>query len=158
VSLNVDFSVFERDRPVVFGWRLPPNWSANLLVSGESGQRYTQYSWINGQRSQGDYLNKIGPTRSSVNLRFSKFWRLSKNQKLTCFVEGRNILNHKNYRRVNNYTGDGYQLGDYNPEWRQDLQDSGSLTTDSEAYAKEEVDPSYIENPRVVLWGVSYQW
>jgi hypothetical protein len=157
-SLNLDFSVFERDRPQVLGWRLPPNWSANLLVSAESGQRYTEYTWINGQRSQGDFLSKMGPSRSSVNLRFSKFWRMSGRQKLTFFLEGRNILNHTNYRRVNNYTGDGYQLGDDNPEWRQDLQDSGDITTDSEAYAKETVNPSYIENPRVVLWGVSYQW
>ncbi len=41
----------------------------------------------------------------------------------------------------------------------QDLQENGDLTTNSEAYAKEQVvDPSYIENPRVVMWGVSYQW
>ncbi len=158
LSVNLDFSVFNRDRPQLFGWRLPPNWSANLLVTAESGQRYTSYTWVNGQRSQGDYLSKIGPTRNSVNLRFNKFWHLGRNEKLTFFLEGRNIFNHKNYRRVNSYTGDGYHLGDYNPEWRQDMQESGELTTDSEAYAKEEIDPSYIENPRVFLWGVSYQW
>ena len=39
---------------------------------------------------------------------------------MTFFLEGRNLLNHKNYRRVNPCTGEGYQLGDYNPVPRMD--------------------------------------
>jgi len=31
-------------------------------------------------------------------------------------------------------------------------------STDSEDYAKGVVDPSYIENPFTLLWGVSYSW
>jgi len=90
-----------------------------------------------------------------VNLRFSKWWRFGKHQKVTFFFEGRNIFNHKNYRRVNPFTGDGYKIGDNNPEWvdREGLDD-----TDNRDYALGVVNPSYIENPRVLLWGVTYSW
>ncbi len=115
VSVNVDFSVFERDRPELFGWRMPPNWSANLLVSAEAGQRYTEKTWVNEQAIDGDLHSQVGPMRSSVNLRLNKFWRLGRHSKLTVFLEGRNILNHENYRRVNGFTGEGYRAGDYNP-------------------------------------------
>ena len=75
----------------------------------------------------------------------------------------RYLLNHKNYRRVNPFTGDGYKVGDYNPSWDQRYgdfagEDGGRLTTDSEAYAKGVVNPSYKEDPRMFLWGVSYSW
>jgi hypothetical protein len=75
------------------------------------------------------------------------------------YLEFRNILNHLNYRRVNPYTGRGYEVGDYNPEWVQGWAEGGlEVSTDSEAYAKGVVNPSYIENPRILLWGVSYSW
>jgi hypothetical protein len=162
-SINLDFSVFERDRPVLLGWRMPANWSLNALVQAESGQRYTPYDWVNDARTEGSTLSGLGPSRGTVNLRFSKWWRFGGGHKLTFFFEGRNILNHLNYRRVNPYTGDGYQVGDYNPEWEfrwRDVPESegGPPTTDSEGYAKGVVNPSYIENPRIVLWGVSYEW
>ena len=73
---------------------------------------------------------------------------------MTIYLEARNILNHINYRRLNAYTGDGYQLGDYNPSWTELWGES----TDSEGYAKGVINPSYIENPRIILWGASYQW
>jgi outer membrane receptor protein involved in Fe transport len=162
-SVNLDFSVFERDRPEIFGWRTPKNWSANMLVSAESGQRYTPSYWVDGAEVRGDFYSKLGPARGTMNLRFSKWWRFGRTQKLTFFFEGRNLLNWKNYRRVNPYTGEGYQLGDHNPEWldrwnRGLGEDEEPLTTYSEEYAKGVVNPSYIENPRVLLWGVSYEW
>lgn len=164
VNVNLDFAVYEKDRPEPFGWRLPPNWSLNLLVSAEAGQRYTPRTYLgDGSVVYGDYYSALGPARSSVNLRFSKWWRFGRNQKVTFFFEGRNLLNHKNYRRVNPYTGEGYQLGDDNPEWL-DKWNRGlgegeePYTTNSEEYAKGVIDPSYIENPRVLLWGVSYEW
>ena len=67
--------------------------------------------------------------------------------------------------RVNRFTGEGYKVGDFNPSWTEDW--AGTITpggemfdgsTDSEEYAKGVVNPSYIENPRIVLWGVSYSW
>jgi hypothetical protein len=155
VNANLDFSVFQKDRPVLFGWRLPPNWSANLLMSADAGTRYTPRTWLGeGASATGDVLSKVGPTRSSVNLRFNKFWNLGGRQKLTFFLEGRNIFNHLDFRRVNPYTGEGYRVGDYNPAWEY----KWDLPTNSEEYSKGIVDPSYVENPRVFLWGVSYQW
>ena len=172
VSLNLDFSVFEKERPRLLGVTLPANWSLNLLFSAESGQRYTPREFrdpadpINGDYIDGDYNSGLGPTKSSLNLRFNKYWNFSRRQRLTFFVEARNVLNHRNYRRVNRWTGDGYRVGDYNPEWEYDfaewyLDPEGMgelLTTDSEEYAKGRVNPSYVENPRMILLGVSFSW
>lgn len=168
VSVNLDFSVFEKDRPTLLGWRMPPNWSANLLFTAEAGQRYTPRTYIaEREYVYGDYYSHTGPSRSSLNLRLNKFWTVGRRQKLTLFLEGRNILNHRNYRRVNPWTGEGYRVGDYNPAWvdtygdyyqTEENPDAPPLTTDSEEYAKGVVDPSYVVDPRVILVGVSWSW
>ena len=150
-------------------WTMPANWSVNLLARAEAGQRYTErvYTGFN-TFDQGDTYAGIGPWKSSVNLRFNKYWRFGDGRKVTFYIEARNLFNHKNYRRVNPFTGDGYELGDYNPTWRDNwsyevLDDHENPvtvlpSTDSEAYAKGVINPSYIENPRIILWGASYQW
>jgi len=167
VSLNADFSVFDKDRPELFGWTLPPNWSANALFTAEAGQRYTPLTWTELNTSEeGDKYSGIGPYKSSLNLRLSKFWKFGRTEKVTIWLEGRNLLNHRNYRRVNPYTGDGYTLGNYDPRWAYDAEQANNSGvtplwdpgTDTEAYAKSRIDPSYIENPLLVMWGVSYQW
>ncbi len=166
VSMNLDFSVFDKDRPVLFGWTMPPNWSLNLLARAESGQRFTPYTYVaQGDYPRGDYYSEIGPYKSTVNLRFSKHWKFDRGRKVTMHIEVRNLFNYKNYRRINPFTGEGYQVGDYNPRWVDDSRirdpETGDFvipSTDSEAYAKSTVNPSYIENPRVIMWGVSYSW
>jgi hypothetical protein len=175
VSLNADFSVYEDDRPHIrlpYPWlssrfpfltlrtgnlgEAPPNWSVNLLYRAEAGQRYTPLYYTSGANYiPGDTNSRLGPYRSNLNLRLNKFWKLGRHQKLTLFLEGRNIFNHKNYRRVNPFTGEGYQLGDYHPDWAYTW---APTTTDSEGYAKSQVRPDYIEDPRILLWGVSYSW
>ncbi len=165
VSFNLDFSVFDTDQPELFGWRMPRNWSFNLLARAEAGQRYTPKTYLGFE----DYLegadySETGPYKSTVNLRFNKFWRFNEREKVTIYFEVRNLFNHKNFRRVNPFTGDGYKVGDYNPQWvddwneEEDQENYYRATTDSEDYAKGVVDPSYIENPFTLLWGVSYSW
>jgi len=156
LSMNLDFSVFEDDRPTLFGWTMPSNWSFNLLARTEAGQRFTpRYRDEGGNESQGSPYSELGPYRSTINLRLNKYWRYRNGGRLTIFLEAQNLLNHKNYRRVNPYTGEGYEVGDYNPSWTERYPD---IPTDSEDYAKAVVNPSYIENPRIILWGVSYSW
>ena len=170
VSMNADFSVFDKDRPELFGWRMPANWSVNILARAESGQRYTPVigEIVTGNPEEtpnitgifGDPYSAIGPMKSTVNLRVNKFWYFANKEKVTFYIEVRNLFNHKNYRRVNPWTGEGYKLGDYNPEWstRWDNLDDFDGNTNSEEYAKSVVNPSYIENPRVIMWGASYSW
>lgn len=161
VSLNLDFSVFESDRPRLLFITLPRNWSLNLLAQAYAGQRFTPRTWLgNGEYVDGDFNSAIGPYRSTVNLRFNKFWNIGRNHKLTFSLEARNIFNHVNYRRINPWTGEGYQVGDFNPGWSQRWEDviEQPNPTDSEEYAKSVVDPSYIENPRQLMWGISYSW
>ncbi len=158
VSVNADISVSGKDRPVVFGWRVPPNWSLNLLWQAEAGQRYTPMAYLGPSNYQrGSEYSQCGPAKSSFNVRFSKFWSHGKRQRLTASLEVRNLFNHKNYRRVNPWTGEGYRLGDFNPGWTEP-QGEGGFTTDSEPYATGVVDPSYLEDPLTILWGVSYAW
>ncbi len=159
-SMNLDFTVMEKDRPEILGWRLPPNWSVNLLARAEAGQRFTP-RFYNGPGDYifGDFNSETGPYKSTINVRMNKFWKMGRHQKFTMYLEVRNLLNHKNYRRINPWTGDGYQIGDYNPSWEDRWStEEDPLTTNSEDYAKGVVDPSYIENPLLVLWGVSYSW
>ncbi len=167
VSMSLDFSVFEKHRPVLFGRRLPANWSANLLFTAEAGQRYTPREYVAaGQYVSGDYNAGIGPVRSTLNLRLNKYWNLGRRERLTIFFEGRNILNHRNYRRINPWTGEGYAIGDYNPQWtdrwadyyQQSDAEAPLLTTDSPEYAVSVVDPSYVVDPRMMLMGVTWSW
>lgn len=169
-SFNADFSVFDSDRPVIFGWRTPANWSFNILARFEAGQRYTpslefvQSGSDGGRTIRGDQYSAIGPYQSTINVKLNKFWRSPNGQKFSIFIEARNLFNHVNYRRVNPWTGEGYKLGDYNPNWTASNQgvivdgEPFDGSTDSEEYAKSVVNPSYIVNPRVVMWGVSYSW
>ncbi len=173
ISMNLDFSVFETDLPTILGWTTPANWSVNMLFRAEAGQRYTPISYVDPDNPipedyiYGESNSAIGPTKSSLNVRFNKYWKVGKRNKITYYIEGRNILNHKNYRRVNAWTGDGYQVGDYNPSWTErnamwydHPQRFGPvpLTTSSEEYAKGVVNPSYLEDPLTILMGVSYSW
>ncbi len=183
VSVNLDFSVFDKERPELpvvyprlrgafpflsFGatrWEMPPNWSLNLLYRAEAGRRYTPIHYadpddpVAGDYEYDDYNSGLGPYKSSLNLRFNKYWNVGDRKKVTFFIEGRNILNHKNYRRINSWTGEGYSVGDYNPSWTDKWStEDEPLTTNSPEYAKGVVDPSYTEDPRTILTGVSFSW
>jgi hypothetical protein len=175
----MDVSVFEKDRPRiwlpyvlprlrwpfltcgVYKGMMPRNWSVNLLIRAEAGQRYTPRIYLGpGEYLSGDYNSEVGPAKNTVNVRINKFWKSGKRGRFSIFAEARNIFNHKNYRRVNPWTGEGYQIGDYNPSWVERWSPEGGppISTDSEAYTKGVVDPSYIEDPRILMWGVSYSW
>jgi hypothetical protein len=164
-SINADYAVGDRDRPVFLGWRMPPNWSVNVLWQAEAGQRYTPKLYLGPKDYQdGSYYGEVGPSKGSFNVRFNKFWEFRRRERLTVSLEIRNLLNHLNYRRVNPWTGEGYKLGDYNPGWTEQDPPPGQqwadyvFSTDSEDYALAVVDPSYIEDPLTILWGVSYSW
>ncbi len=160
-SVNADLSFAEKDRPVIFGWQVPANWSLNLLWQAEAGQRYTPRTYLGVNQSlAGAPYSRTGSVKSSINLRFNKFWRFHKRERLTFTLEVRNLLNHRNYRRINPWTGEGYQLGDFNPSWtdQQTREGQDPYTTDSAAYATQVLDPSYIEDPVTLQWGVSYSW
>lgn len=160
-TVNLDFSVFEMDRPYLFGWRMPPNWSLNILARAEAGQRYTPKTWRGDDLApdRGDINSALGPWRGTFNFRFNKYWKIGAKSRLTVYLEIQNFLNHTNYRRVNPYTGNGFELGDYNPEWVNEWAKKGyEVSTNSEDYAKGVVNPSYIEDPRIIMWGVSYSW
>ena len=70
ISVNVDFSC-SGGTTELFGSRMPPNWSADLLISAEAGQRYTEKTSVNEQAIDGD-LPAGRPDASSVNLRLNK--------------------------------------------------------------------------------------
>jgi len=159
-TLNLDFYVGRKNPPELLGWSMPRNWSANLLVRVWSGQRYTQrvITETGSVQNSADTFGKLGPYRSTVDLKISKFLYLDDKRKLTVYLEGRNIFNHDNYRRVNPWTGEGYFRGNWDGDiasQRLNGSPRSVLTTD---YAEDFVDPSYRTNPLTLIMGVSYQW
>ncbi|MBU1674144.1 hypothetical protein KKA85_00005, partial [bacterium] len=61
----------------------------------------------------------------------------------------------------NRFTGTGYRVDGFNPSWSEDwtdLQTEMPHSTNTPEYAQGVINPSYIENPRTILWGVSLTW
>ncbi len=158
-TFNVDVNVPQDDRPTVFGWTVPGDWAGNVLFRAYSGARYTErfLSDDGNVVSSQDTYGKIGPWRSTLDLKLRKWWQTRGGQKLTMFLEARNVLDHENYRRVNPWTGKPYHRGNWDGDFASRRGD-GWPTTDSPYYVQEYVDPSFRTDPRTILTGVSVQW
>ena len=160
VTLNLDFFVGPQHPPRLLGWTLPKNWSANLLARAWSGQRYTERV-LTGEGSvqnSADTYGKLGPYRSTIDLKLSKFFYLDARRKVTIYVEGQNILNHDNFRRVNPWTGEGYIRGNWDGDIASQRLNGSPRMVSTDEYVEDYVDPSYRTNPLTWIMGVSYQW
>ena len=160
VTLNLDFYVGEKHAPQLLGWTLPKNWSANLLLKAWSGQRYTERVLTeNGSvQNSSDTYGKLGPYRSTLDLKLSKFYHLDEKRRVTIYLEARNILDHANYRRVNPWTGEGYIRGNWDGDIASQRLNGSPRTVSTIDYVEDYVDPSYRTDPRTLILGVSYQW
>lgn len=156
VTLNVDFFVDEGEAPEPLGWTMPDQWSANLLFRAWAGARYTERILTDDGLATDtrDRYGELGPYRSSLDLKLRKWWDLPFGRRFTLFFEGRNLLDHANYRRVNPWTGEGYHVGN----WDGDIAAGTTRTVYSKEYAEDYVDPSYRTDPRMVLMGASWEW
>ncbi len=159
-TMNLGFSVGPRDRPSFFGWKLPPRWSANVLLRAWSGVRYTEMEFgENGNPQTSANINhRLGPYRSAVDIKFNKYWDLPNRHRVSMFIEARNVFDHDNFRRVNPWTGDGYHLGNWDGGIAADRNNGSPRSVRDVNYQSDFVDPSYRTDPRMFLTGVSYKW
>lgn len=163
VTLNLDYTVGTKLRPAVFGWTVPSNWSLNLLYRAWSGARYTAVSLressgtISVQTSP-DVYGKLGPYRSTLDLKLSKHFDITERQRLSAFIEVHNLLDHDNWRRVNPWTGQGYHRGNWDGSLASQRQTSPELSVNNQWYVEDVVDPSYRTDPREFYVGVGYKW
>jgi hypothetical protein len=159
-TLTLDWYVGDRSSPSILGWSMPRNWSLNLLLRAWAGQRYTERIIAPDGSTQlsPDTYGLLGPYRSTVDFKLSKFFYLDQRSKLTFFLEGRNLLNHDNYRRVNGWTGQGYHRGNWDGDIASERLNGSPRQVGTEEYVEDYVDPSYLTDPRTLLMGVSYEW
>ncbi len=160
VTVNLDFYVGDEQRPRAFGWLMPPNWSANLLIRAWAGARYTVRILNDDGNAvdSRDTYGELGPYRSAIDIKLRKWFELPFGRKLTVFFEGRNIFDHVNYRRVNPWTGEGYHLGNWDGDLASRRANGSPRSVYDLQYAQDFVDPSYRTDPRTILMGASWEW
>lgn len=160
VTLNLDFTVEDDQRPKFLGWEMPGEWGANMVYRAWSGQRYTsKYLRDRGDAVPSpDRYGEIGPYRSSLDLKVRKWVDLPAGQRLTVFFEGRNLLDHRNYRRVNPWTGQGFHQGNWDGDVSAAQENGSARDVRSPYYVEDVVNPADLTEPRMVLMGASYQW
>jgi outer membrane receptor protein involved in Fe transport len=152
ISMQLSLSYFtpEDHYPDLFGFRLPDNWSFNLLWTLKSGVRYTPREYVS--RAYGEENSALGPHVSWVNAKLEKRVTLS-GMDVSFFVEGRNIFNRRNVRWVNPYTGDAWKLYDPDPD--------GTVPgTEDELQERKErnLNPSRYYEPRNIRAGMTFSW
>jgi outer membrane receptor protein involved in Fe transport len=163
ITFNLDYDVGRRDHPQLFGWTMPPNWSANLLYRAWSGARYTELllrQSVNSisVQSSPDTYGQLGPYRSSLDLKLNKNFDITSRQRLTFFLEVHNLFDHDNLRKVNPWTGEGYNRGNWDGSMAVQRQNNGALSVNNSWYVEDVVDPSFRTDPRTFYTGVSYKW
>jgi hypothetical protein len=160
VTGNLNVFVGKRETPTVFGWKTPKNWNLNLLARAWAGTRYTaKYITPTGNAEFSlDENAMIGPYRSSIDFSFRKWWENRWGQTLTLFVEARNILDHGNYRRINPWTGQPYQRGNWDGDIAATRNAGTPRSAGSVFYEEDFIDPSYRTDPRQFFTGVSLEW
>jgi outer membrane receptor protein involved in Fe transport len=96
-------------RPKLLGVTLPTNWGLSVFAEGVSGRAYTPIQ-LEGEPAAKPY-SENGPFQVIFNLRFNKAFRVGRNQRLNLTLTGNNILNTLVPRRIDPFTGSGYEAG-----------------------------------------------
>lgn len=106
VSAFVTMMISEREKPRPFGVRIPNNWLSTIEFVYGSGYPYTPSSFTENQSSNLILANSARfPNTVTMDLKFDKFWKLSKKVKLATGFEIYNLLNRKNVRSLYAATG-----------------------------------------------------
>ena len=115
------------DRPIQFFTNLsynhPKNWGFSSRVEFKSGRRYTRsiqdtiiyqndVPYYDGPREDDRpyaYISKV--IEKNIELKIFKTFQIQKRYKMKMYLEIDNLLNQSIPRRINPYTGEGYDLG-----------------------------------------------
>lgn len=118
--LKTNFSVPADRKPRLLGVRLPHDFNLNVKFWGQAGKRYTPYAQSTDDFGnevfvpKGETNSKLGPWWNSLDFSFQKYFRLGKTT-LTLYLEGNNLLDHKNVTLINPLTGKEYRNEDVIP-------------------------------------------
>lgn len=118
--IKTNFNAPQDQHPRVLGLRLPRDWNLNIKFWAQAGKRYTPYRETTGEFGQiayvaaGEANSKLGPWWNSLDLSFQKYFR-SGRYTITMFLEGTNLLDHKNVTLINPLSGKEYRSGDKIP-------------------------------------------
>jgi hypothetical protein len=105
-TLNLDLR-FDREAPKRYPWLRDAG--LNVYVLGQSGRAYTPASEASTQAAKP--YSKNGPFALTVDTRLNKAFRLY-GQKVNLAVYGRNIFDNRVPRRIDPFTGKGYEMGE----------------------------------------------
>jgi outer membrane receptor protein involved in Fe transport len=147
-TINLDFSVRNKEHPNLFGLKLPDNWGLNLLFTIGSGFPYTpsdknpKWESTPGEKAW-ERTNALNmPFRYNLDVRFSKSFTWKKLD-YGFYFDVDNITNRRNVEEVYSDTGEPdvvfYTSGiPYSPTYAQ--------------------DPTHWSAPRAVRFGVRLNW
>lgn len=119
--LKANFNMPENRNARFLGVRLPNDWNLNIKAWGQAGKRYTPYRETVDEFGftqfvpSGEANSKIGPWWNSLDITFQKYFRAGR-YRITAYLEGTNILDHKNVTLINPLTGKEYREGDTIPK------------------------------------------
>jgi outer membrane receptor protein involved in Fe transport len=108
--LTMDVDKSEKPRP--FGIWIPSDWLLTLQMSYGSGTPYTPSTWTKFGTGDGASLilpnSARFPSTLTSELKFDKFWDLSKKIRIATGFEVYNLFNRKNVRNLYAATGNSY--------------------------------------------------
>lgn len=108
-SMYLTFSVGEKDKPRLFGVRLPSDWYTTFEFSYGSGYPYTPSSYIENPNNDPAILILTNsarmPATATADLKFDKFWTITKGLRLATGFEIYNLFNRQNIRSLYTETG-----------------------------------------------------
>ncbi len=152
-ATNLRFYMDQKTQPRLFGIPIPNHWQVSARIVYGSGKRYTesvatdtiteadgsQY-YIGYSRSDEPY-SEISDSYFKTDVKITKRYKIS-GWNFSVFLDMRNIFNFESPRRINPFTGDGY-----NP---------GEIIKYSYANGiNPNYDPSRFYSPRNIILGIS---
>jgi outer membrane receptor protein involved in Fe transport len=109
VTAFLTLMLSERDKQELFGIKIPNNWLATVEYSYGSGYPYTPSTFVENRNASLILANSARmPMTTTTDLKFDKFWKLTKKLKLTTGFEIYNLFNKKNVRGLYAETGNPY--------------------------------------------------
>ncbi len=119
VSAYLTLMVSERDHPKPFGLALPNNWLSTLEFTFGSGYPYTPSSYTENKPANLILANSARmPNTVTTELKIDKYWKLTRQLRLTTGFEIFNLLNRKNVRSIYSESGNTHSSTHIlNPTW-----------------------------------------
>jgi hypothetical protein len=119
ISTYLTLMVSEKDHPKPFNIAIPNNWLATLEVTYGSGYPYTPGQYTTSTPANLIETNSARmPATLTTDLKFDKYWQITKKMKIATGFEIYNLLNRANVRSIYPATGNTYQpVNQLDPTW-----------------------------------------